>query len=137
MNYMTALDTNILIYACDKSDPVRQTKALDIISTTMDGILLWQVACEFIAASRKLAAQGFTPVHAWNRLAEYADILSLTLPNEMILERARILHLEEGLSFWDAMIVGACQEFGIKRLYSEDLPGKSVPGLEIINPFAD
>jgi predicted nucleic acid-binding protein len=61
---MIALDTNILIYACDKSDARRQQIALDLIADAVDGILLWQVACEFVAASRKLSAQGFTAAHA-------------------------------------------------------------------------
>jgi predicted nucleic acid-binding protein len=35
------------------------------------------------------------------------------------------------------MIVAACLECGVTRLYSEDLPGRPVPApLEIINPFA-
>ena len=51
---MIALDTNILIYACDKADLKRQQVALDLISNAHDGVLLWQVACEFVAASRKL-----------------------------------------------------------------------------------
>ena len=49
---MIALDTNILIYACDKADPARQKVALDLISRISGGVLRWQVACEFIAASR-------------------------------------------------------------------------------------
>lgn len=57
---MIALDTNVLIYACDKADPARQKIALDLISGISDGVLPWQVACEFIAASRKLERQGFT-----------------------------------------------------------------------------
>ena len=52
---MIALDTNVLIYACDSSDPQRQKIAIDLISSTTDGVITWQVACEFIAASRKLA----------------------------------------------------------------------------------
>jgi predicted nucleic acid-binding protein len=52
---MIALDTNILIYACDKADLKRQQVALDLISSANDGVLLWQVACEFVAASRKLS----------------------------------------------------------------------------------
>jgi predicted nucleic acid-binding protein len=64
---MTAFDTNILIYACDSADGGRQAKALDLIAATQDGVLLWQVACEFIAASRKLASQGFTPEDAWQQ----------------------------------------------------------------------
>jgi len=57
---MIALDTNILIYACDKADLKRQQLALDLVSRAADGVLLWQVACEFVAASRKLRSQGFT-----------------------------------------------------------------------------
>jgi predicted nucleic acid-binding protein len=49
---MVALDTNVLIYACDKADPSRQQVALDLVSNADDGVLLWQVACEFVAASR-------------------------------------------------------------------------------------
>jgi len=48
---MIAVDTNVLIYACDQSEPRRQTIALDLIAASTDGVLLWQVACEFLAAS--------------------------------------------------------------------------------------
>ena len=131
---MTALDTNILIYSCDKSDPVRQNRALEMVASLSDGVLLWQVACEFIAASRKLEGQGFTPDQAWSRLAEFLEIFPLLLPSEPLLKRAEVLH-HDGLSFWDAMIAAACLEAGVSRLYSEDLPGRPVPGLEIVNPF--
>lgn len=77
---MTALDTNLLIYSCDKADPDRQARALEIISGTTDAVLLWQVACEFVAASRKLSTQGFTPLHAWDRLREYLALFQLILP---------------------------------------------------------
>jgi predicted nucleic acid-binding protein len=56
---MIAVDTNVLIYACDQADPRRQKIALDLISNARDGVLLWQVACEFLAASRKLDKQKF------------------------------------------------------------------------------
>jgi hypothetical protein len=58
---MIALDTNVLINCCDRRDSRRQQIALDLVAATTNGILPWQVACEFIAASRKLADQGFTP----------------------------------------------------------------------------
>ena len=46
---MIAVDTNVLIYACDKADPRRQKIALDLITSVSDDILLWQVACEFLS----------------------------------------------------------------------------------------
>ncbi len=86
---MTAVDTNVLIYACDRSDLRRQEKALELVADTVDGVLLWQVACEFISASRKLAKQGFTSEHAWKRLAEFMDVFPLVLPLADALPRAR------------------------------------------------
>ena len=107
---MTAFDTNVLIYCCDGGDRKRQAKALDLIGSTSDGVLLWQVACEFIAASRKLALQGFSPEDAWRRLGEFLSLFPLVTPPSQVLARARELHLSQGWSFWDAMIVGACLE---------------------------
>ena len=77
---MIAVDTNVLIYACDQADAKRQKVALDLITNAQDGVLLWQVGCEFISASRKLHKQGFTSTHAWNRLAEFRDLLPLVRP---------------------------------------------------------
>jgi predicted nucleic acid-binding protein len=133
---MIALDTNVLIYCCDQRDPQRQRVALDLVAAATDAVLLWQVAAEFIAASRKLAQQGFTSEAAWQRLAEFLGIFPLIMPTAAVLERARNLHLEQQWAFWDAMLVAACLESGVTRLYSEDLPGKtSIESLEIVSPF--
>lgn len=134
---MIAIDTNILIYACSPTDPARQERALNLIASTVDGVLLWQVACEFIAASRRLAPQGFTSAHAWDRLSEYLEVFPLVVPAEGALTRARLLHVEQKVSFWDSMIIAACIECGVGRLYSEDLPGTRISSLEILNPFSD
>jgi predicted nucleic acid-binding protein len=134
---MIALDTNVLIYCCDRRDPRRQQVALDLVAATADGILPWQVACEFIAASRKLAEQGFTAAHAWQRLSEFLGLFPLIMPTPAVLERARALHLQQRWAFWDATLVSACIESGVTRLYSEDLPGRAnVESLEIVSPFA-
>jgi predicted nucleic acid-binding protein len=37
---MIAIDTNVLIYACDQADPRRQKIALDLIANAHDGVLL-------------------------------------------------------------------------------------------------
>jgi hypothetical protein len=38
---MNAVDTNVLIYACDQADVHWQRLALDLITTTLDCVLLW------------------------------------------------------------------------------------------------
>lgn len=132
---MIALDTNILIYACDESSAKRQETALETIASSTDGVLLWQVAVEFIAASRKLSAQGFTSADAWDRLTEFLDIFPLILPTPGVLARAKELHMTQGRSFWDATVVAACVDAGVTTLYSEDLPGRRDTPIEIVNPF--
>ena len=133
---MIALDTNVLIYACDKSDARRQQVALDLISENADGVLLWQVACEFVAASRKLRDQGFMASEAWSRLEEFCGVFRLVFPTAGVLNRARPLHSAHGVSFWDAMILAACLEAGVEVLYSEDVPGlHDLGSLKVLNPF--
>ena len=63
---MNAVDTNVLIYVRDPRDAVKQQKAQHLTTNMASGALLWQVACEFIAASRKLAPFGFTQAQAWS-----------------------------------------------------------------------
>jgi predicted nucleic acid-binding protein len=134
---MTVLDTNVFIYACDKSESERQQKALGLIERVTDGVLPWQVACEFIAASRKLREQGFTPADAWDRLADFRQLFRLAVPSPAVLPVARDLHLTHNLSFWDALIVAACLEERVATLYSEDTPSRQEFGpLRVVNPFA-
>jgi hypothetical protein len=61
---MNAVDTNVLFYARDPRDPRKQRIASDLVASLTDGALLWQVACEFLFASRKLEQFGYLPAHA-------------------------------------------------------------------------
>jgi predicted nucleic acid-binding protein len=133
---MIAFDTNILIYSCDLSDLRRQRIAFELLRTAEDGVLLWQVAIEFAAASRKLGAQGFTASQAWDRLREFMDVLPLVTPTASVLGYARDLHERSGVSFRDSLIIGACMDCGADTLYSEDLPGGlAAAQVNIVNPF--
>ena len=133
---MNALDTNIYLYAHDTRDPDKRQTALELIRTARPLGLLWQVGCEFVAASCRLDPQGFTPQMAWQSLddmREMADVVLLPEPNVWTL--AHQLQDLHSYHFWDAMIIAACLQQGIDTLYSEDLPGRQVTGLAIVNPF--
>ena len=135
---MNAVDTNVLIYVRDPRDPVKQQKAVQLTTGLSDGVLLWQVACEFVAASRKLAPFGFTQKQAWHEVESLRALWKLILPSENVLGRAEQLTGTHNLSFWDAMIVAACMEGSITRLYTEDFDSSitQTTGVEIVNPFS-
>jgi predicted nucleic acid-binding protein len=133
---MDAVDTNVLLYAHDPRDPVKQQAAIALIESLSDAALLWQVACEYLAASRKLEPFGFRPSDAWKDVQDLRMVWTTILPSWESLDRAGGLIQQHGMSFWDAMIVAACQECGITRLYSEDFGSHlRLDRIEITNPF--
>ena len=134
---MRAVDTNILIYAHDPRDPLKQATAAALIESLTDGVLLWQVACEYVAASRKLAAHGFDQAQAWQSLSQLQQVWTTALPSWDVMPRAERLAGNYHLSFWDALIVAACLEAGMTHLFTEDMGGNpNIDGLNIVNPFA-
>ena len=133
---MNAVDTNILIYARDPRDPAKQTIAASLLSSLTDGALLWQVACEYIAASRKLEPFGYDRTQALADVADMREAWEIILPTWSVMDRAMRLLTRYQLSFWDALIISACLEAGVTRLYSEDFDASAqAEGLEIVNPF--
>jgi predicted nucleic acid-binding protein len=133
---MNAVDTNILLYIHDPRDPVKQLRATSLVQSLTNGALLWQVACEYIAASRKLEPLGYNQSQAWQDLRDLQRIWSMILPRWSVLDRAESLLSSYSLSFWDAMVIAACLEGGVARLYSEDFDAYPlVGGLQIVNPL--
>lgn len=135
---MNAIDTNVLLYAHDSRDAPKQATAVSLIRSQADGVLLWQVACEYLAASRKLESQGYSLQQAWLDIRDLQSVWTTILPTWNVLDRAENLMGSYSLSFWDALILAACVENGIDRLYTEDFDAyPSVNGLRVINPFAN
>ncbi|PYJ67707.1 MAG: hypothetical protein DME76_14590 [Verrucomicrobia bacterium] len=44
---MDAADTNVLLYVHDPRDVTKQATASNLLQSLSDGVLLWQVACEY------------------------------------------------------------------------------------------
>jgi predicted nucleic acid-binding protein len=134
---MTAIDTNIWLYWHDTRDPVKQHRADQAIATTKPLALLWQVACEFIAASRKLAPLGFTEAQAWAALddmTKLADQILLPVPD--LWPETQLLQARYSLSFWDALLIAACQHGGVTVLLTEDIGApRTINGLALVNPL--
>jgi predicted nucleic acid-binding protein len=132
------VDTNILLYSRDASEPEKQALAsarLDELWEAHTGRLSVQVLNEFfVNASRKLDP-GLSPEEAWD------DIEALSawepLPLDMaILARAFSVQQRYGLSWWDSLIVAAAEASGCSRILSEDLSdGASYFGIIVENPF--
>jgi len=129
-------DTNIFVYADDASEPLRQARAIQLITTYQRKRLMVvsiQVLQEYFATvTRKLRldpemAQRKVEVLARARVIRFAE-------DDVI--AAIELHRLHRISFWDAMIVHAARLAGADVLYSEDMQhGAVLAGVRIDNPF--
>ena len=132
---MNAVDTNILIYVNDPRDSVKQGVAISLVSALTEGILLWQVACEYLAPSRKLESLGYNRAQAYQYIRDLQQIWYTALLIWSVINRAEDLMSRFNLSHWDSMIIAACLEVNVQTLYTEDLGYSSINGLVIVNPF--
>jgi len=132
---MNAVDTNILIYVNDPRDPAKQTIAASLVSSLTDGVLIWQVACEYLAASRKLEPLGYNRVQAYQYVRDLQQVWYTVLPTWAVIDRSEDLMSRFSLSHWDSMVVAACLEANVETLYTEDFGYSDIDGLKIVNPF--
>lgn len=88
---MIALDTNILVYVYDHRLPAKQEQAMRLVAETSGGVLLWQVAVEFLSASRKQDKSPAALERAWERLNEFRVGMKLITPTTGVLSRAELL----------------------------------------------
>ncbi|MGL6339646.1 MAG: PIN domain-containing protein [Waterburya sp.] len=132
---MNAVDTNILIYVNDPRDPVKQKIAASLVSSLTDGVLVWQVACEYLAASRKLESWGYDKKQAYQNIRDLQQVWYTALPSWAVIDRAEELMNRFSLSHWDSMVIAACLEVNVQTLYTEDFGYSVIDGLKIVNPF--
>jgi len=138
---MNAVDKNVFVYAFDASEPVKQGRARAFIESLFSAaeatIIPWQVAVELLARFRQWESAGkmaSNDVRA--RFGEFLKIWVLALPTDKVFEASFEVRELHSLSHWDSMLIAACQEAGVTRLYSEDMQdGADYDGVRVVNPF--
>lgn len=130
------LDTNVLVYAFDQSEPAKRAIAIEIIAGEMGPYTVSaQVLNEFYwTATRKLQ-----PPLSTETAEQVVEKLSsgYVVPIDALLVRQAIKLVEEArLPLWDAGIVAAARRAGADKLLTEDLNhGLVIDGVTIHNPF--
>ena len=131
------LDTNVLVYAYDPSDPHKQRIAQNLVRKALAGdiLLSTQVLAEFAS----------TLLHKMQTAARPEDVaavldalgpIGVVSPDADLVRRAVDVRAKYGVHFYDGMIVAAAERGGCTRIWSEDLnPGQKYFGIAVENPF--
>jgi predicted nucleic acid-binding protein len=132
------IDTNVLVYARDASEPEKQLQAaawIDHLWRTRTARLSFQVLQEYYATTTRKLEPGLTPEQA---RADVRDLLAWrpVSVGADLLEAGWSVEDRFGLSCWDALIVAAARVAGCEYLLTEDLQhGSELEGLQVVSPF--
>ena len=133
------VDTNILIYAHDRSTGIKHERARQLVErlwTSGQGVLSTQVLQElFVTLTRKVSQRCASE----EALAVLDDLTAwpLLVVDYVAIRAAVELAGQAQLSFWDALVVVAAARTGATVLYTEDLNnGQEILGVRVTNPFA-
>jgi len=137
------LDTNILVYAFDKSEAEKHEKAKKLIEACIarkeQFYLSTQNISEFYHVITKYVEKPVSKPEA-RRLCEkfifFSGFVKISPTTPALLEAMRI-NAETGVGYWDALIAATMIENGITTIITENKKdfGK-IPGLVVSNPFA-
>ena len=134
---MRLADTNILIYAADRSPEERgkRVRAVQVLREE-EMSLSTQVLQEFYhQATRPRGRLGFTHEQALAFLEPLMELPIQPITAEVFGTATEIVY-RYGISYWDAAILAAARLLGCDAVYSEDLSdGQSYDGVVVINPF--
>jgi predicted nucleic acid-binding protein len=133
------LDTNIAVYCFDSNEPMKQSRAKDLLAhgaSTGMGVVSYQVLQEFCnvaTSARRLALSVEQTMAFASLLLEPMNKVSASMG---LLQSALNIKSSSDYSFYDSLILAAAAQAGCATVYSEDMQhGQLVAGVRIVNPF--
>lgn len=141
MNDRVLVDTNVLVYAYDRSEPKRQRQALrvlDQLAVSGAGVISTQILAEFfVVVTRKLTIP-LSIDAAHDSIKNYLRSWTvIAVTGIIVLEAARGVR-EHQFSFWDAQVWAAARLNQIPIIFSENFSsGAVIEGIKFVDPFSD
>lgn len=133
------VDTNVLVYRHDATDPVKQARADEWYAhlwRQRSGRLSFQVLQEMYATLTRKLKPGIAAPKA-QRIVRALRAWQPIAIDFTVVERAWSLQERYALSWWDALIVAAAQFGACRILLTEDIQhGQTIDALRVIDPFA-
>ncbi|HEX8710346.1 MAG TPA: PIN domain-containing protein [Terracidiphilus sp.] len=140
MNDKCFVDTNILVYAHDRSTGSKHARARELVEGLWEsgnGVLSTQVLQELCVTLRRKAGNPLAVDEVRLLIRDYGVWEVVTNNSDSILEALEI-ESRYKISFWDALILQAAKHAGASTLYSEDLAsGQRYGSIHVVNPLAD
>ncbi len=136
------IDSNIIVYAFDRSEGGKHEKAKAIISLCLDKKETFFISLQNISEFYNIVTTKIEkPLSKQEArkicydLSRFSGFVKL-VPNAQTLIEAMHLNEKYDLDYWDALIAATMRENHVSAIITENLKDfNKVPGINAVNPF--
>src|ERR1700722_4722774 len=139
---VSLVDTNILVYRSDASDPIKRDMARDLLrngSAKHELLIPHQALFEFVnvVTRRRGVRDPLLPrEEAWRQAEDYINEFPVLYPNESVFRTALLGMAAYRLPWYDAHLWAYAEHYGVPELLSEDFEhGRWYGTVRVRNPF--
>jgi predicted nucleic acid-binding protein len=133
------VDTNVLVYAYDQSDPDKRQKAIDVLELVGDGdtgILSTQVLGEFFVTVTRKIPSPLSDEDASAAVVRYIESWPIMQVNVAIVREALRGVVAHPMHYYDSLIWASARLNQISEILTEDGEhGRIIEGVRYLNPF--
>lgn len=138
MNDKCFVDTNILVYAHDRTAGTKHDRALQLVEelwNSRKGVISTQVLQELCVTLRKKVDPPRPADELRQLIRDYMSWEVVVNTAESVVE-ALDLEFRYKTSFWDALILHSALRCGAVTLYTEDMAtGQKYGAIQVVNPL--
>lgn len=133
------LDTNILVYTFDKSQPKKRTISKGLVRAALNegvGCISYQVIQELLNVATRKFANTLSVSDSQNYLSNVLEPLCEVFSSIGLFHQALEISNRWKFSFYDSLIIAAAISAKCNILYTEDLQhNQKIENIKIVNPF--
>jgi len=135
------IDSNILVYAYDKSFKGKHEASKRLINKCFSGKEYYALSLQnlsefFVIVTRKIKIP-INNLNARNIIYKMLNIPEWIIlqPKETTIIKAIDISIEFNVNYYDALIAATMYENGIFNIYTEDEAFKKIKWMNVVNPF--
>ncbi|MDJ0952427.1 MAG: PIN domain-containing protein [Acidimicrobiia bacterium] len=131
------VDTNVFVYAFDRSEPDKRAIALRLLDDPEASYATSaQVLSEFYVTVTRKLHPALSSEEARGALRHIGKLPVIAIDDRLVIAATELAEREQ-IGLWDAQIVQAAARAGCAEILTEDLnAGQTYAGVPVRNPFA-
>ncbi|MBI4617201.1 MAG: PIN domain-containing protein [Planctomycetes bacterium] len=134
------VDTNVLVYAHDKTDTAKNARAQAVVKdlwVTHLGVISSQVILEFFTVVTRKVAKPIPSAEAHGLVSLYLRAWHVVWPTPELVEKTLGRSVQDNRTVWDSQIIESAIAAGADELLSEDFTdGERFGAVRVRNPLA-